>query len=263
MFPLFEPINWFIIYTFWLTIVICFFLFIWMLKKLSIRFWYNYMFFKKNTLWYFFSIFFFSRLFYIIWKWNDLKYINNSFEFFIMSDYNFSLAWSLVWFFIILSITIIKWKERLNNYIDWLTISLLFVLFIGFIWALLWWQVYGRETLFGIEILYSHPFTPVPFQVPIFPLPIIYSILLFILFSGTYIASMYINIKWFIWYIWLIMFWTIILIFDFFSGKYDILKDYIWINISQTFSIFLIIFCSYRLYLIFKSNENKEQKILL
>lgn len=262
MFPLFEPISWFIIYTFWLTIAICFFLFLWMLKKLSTRFWYNYMFFKKYTLWYFLTVFFFSRLFFVIWKRNDLKYIKNPFEFFIMSDYNFSLTWALVWFFAVLTTTIIIKKERLNNYIDWLTISLLFVLFIGFIWAFLWWQVYGRETLFGIEILYTHPFTPVPFQVPVFPLPIVYSILIFILFSLSYIASMYIHIKWFIWYVWLIIFWSIILIFDFFSWKYDIFKDYIWINISQTFSVLLIIFCAYRLFLIFKSNENKEQRII-
>ena len=262
MFPLFEPINWLIIYTFWLTLAICFFLFLWMLKKLSIRFWYDYLIFKKNILWFFLWVFFFSRLFYVIWKWHDLKYIKNPFEFFIMSDYNFSLAWAIVWFFVVLYILLKIRKEKLNNFIDWIAISFFFILFIGFIGALLWWQVYGRETLFGIELSYTHPFTPVPFQIPIFPLPIVYSIIFFILFSLTYISSMYIHIKWMIWYIWLIAFWSIILIFEFFSWKYDIFKDGIWINLIQTFSIFLIIFCSYRLFLIFTSNENKEQTIL-
>jgi hypothetical protein len=262
MFPLFEPITWFIIYPFGLTIALCFFLFLWMLKKLSLRLWYDYLIFKKNILWFFLSVFFFSRLFYVIWKWPDLKYINNPFEFFIMSDYNFSLAWALIWFFLVLFLAIKIKKERIINFIDWLTISLFFVLFIGFIWAFFGWQVYGRETLFGIEILYTHPFTPVPFQVPVFPLPIIYSILFFILFCVSYIASMYINIKWIIWYVWLIMLWSLILIFDFFSWKFDIFKDAIWINLSQTFSIFLIIFCAYRLYLIFNSNGNRRQKII-
>ncbi|MFK7780277.1 MAG: prolipoprotein diacylglyceryl transferase [Candidatus Gracilibacteria bacterium] len=262
MFPLFEPINGFIIYTFGLTIAICFFLFLWMLKKLSIRFGYDYIIFKKNILWYFLGVFFFSRLFYVIGKWYDLKYIKNPFEFFIMSDYNFSLAGAIIGFFIVLYITMKIRKEKLNNFIDGLALSLFFVLFIGFIGSLLGGQVYGRETLFGIEILYTHPFTPVPYQVPIFPLPIVYAVLFFILFSVLYIVSMYVHIKGIIGYIGLIMFGSIILIFDFFSGKYDIFKNAIGINLSQTFSIFLIIFCSYRLFLIFNSNENKEHKTL-
>jgi hypothetical protein len=262
MFPLFEPIDWFIVYTFWITLTICFVWFLWMLKKLSIRFWYDYLIFKKNLLWYFLWIFFFSRLFYVIWKWHDLKYIKNPFEFFIMSDYNFSLAWAIIWFFIVLYTLLKIRKEKLNNFIDWLAISFFFILFIGYIWAFLWWQVYGRETLFGIEILYTHPFTPVPFQVPVFPLPIVYSIIFFLLFSVSYISFMYVHIKWLIWYVWFIIFASILLIFEFFSWKYDIFKDSIWINLIQTFSIFVIIFCSYRLYLIFSSKENKEQIIL-
>ncbi len=256
MFPLFEPVEWFIIYTFGLTITICFFLFIWMIKKLSIRFWYDYLIFKKNILWLFLWVFIFSRLFYVIWKWHDLKYIKNPFEFFIMNDYNFSLAWAIIWFFTVFFILLKIRKEKLNNFIDGITLSLLFVLVIGFIWALLWWQVYGRETLLWIEISYTHPFTPVPYQVPIFPLPIVYSIMFFILFSISYISSMYINVKWIVWYIWLIASASVLLIFEFFSWKYDIFKDSLWINLTQTFAITLIIFCAYRLLLIFKTNNN-------
>jgi prolipoprotein diacylglyceryltransferase len=62
-----------------------------MLKKLSTKYSYDVSIFVNNILWYFLSVFFFSRLFYVISKWNDLKYINNPAEFFIMSDYNFSL----------------------------------------------------------------------------------------------------------------------------------------------------------------------------
>ena len=261
MFPLFD-VNWFIIYSFWLTLTLCFFMFLWMLKKLSTKFWYDYIIFTKNILWFFLWIFFFSRLFYVVWKWHDLKYIKNPLEFFIMNDYNFSLAWAIVWFFIVLYITMKIRKEKLNNFIDWIVISFFFILIIWFIWALLWWQVYGRETLLWIEISYTHPFTPIPYQVPIFPLPIIYSILFFILFCASYIASMYVHIKWIIWYIWLISMWSLFLIFDFFSWKYDIFKNYIWINVMQIFSIVLIVFCSYRLIKIFKEKENKEQTIL-
>jgi hypothetical protein len=232
-----------------------------MLKKLSIRFGYDYIIFQKNILWLFLWVFFFSRLFYVIWKWHDLKYIKNPFEFFIMSDYNFSLAWAIIWFLVVFFILIKIRKEKLNNFIDWLAISLFFVISIGFIWALFGWQAYGRETLLGIEISYSHPFTLVPFQVPVFPLPIVYSILFFLLFCITYIASMYVHIKWIIWYIWLIIFSSILLIFEFFSWKYDILKNLTWINLNQSLSMLFIIFCSYRLFLVFSSNEKCNLKV--
>jgi len=262
MFPLFEPINWFIIYTFWLTLTICFFLFLWMIKKLSIVFNYDYIIFKKNLLWFILWTFFFSRLFYVIWKWHDLKYIKNPIEFFIMSDYNFSIAWAIFWFLSVLYILIKIRKEKLNNFIDWITISLFFILFVWYIWSLFWWQVYWKETFYWIEILYNHPFSPVPFQVPVFPLPIIYAILFFILFSISYISSMYIHIKWIIWYVWLISMSSIYIIFEFFSWKYDIFRDGIWINLLQISSILFILFCWYRLILILNSNNNKEQTIL-
>ena len=264
MFPFFEPVNWFIIYTFWLTITVCFFAFLWMLKKLQVRFWYDYNIFKKNILWFFLWVFFFSRLFYVIWKWHDLKYIKNPFEFFIMSDYNFSLAWAIFWFLTVLfTITRIK-KERITKFIDGLTISLFFILFIWYIWSLFWGQVYWRETFYWIEILYNHPFSPVPFQVPVFPLPIIYAIIFFILFSVSYISSMYVHIKGLIGYIWLIIMSSIFLIFEFFSWKYDIFRDneYIRINLLQIFSIIFIIFCSYRLFIVFRSSEIKEKTFL-
>jgi hypothetical protein len=47
--------------------------------------------FSNNILWYFVSIFFFSRLFYVISRFNDLKYIDSFSDFFATIDYNFSL----------------------------------------------------------------------------------------------------------------------------------------------------------------------------
>ena len=261
MFPFFELSSNFIIYTFWLTITICFFLFLWMLKKLSKKFGYDYSIFTWNILWYFLSTFIFSRLFYVIWRWNDLKYIKDPFEFFIMNNYNFSLVWAIIGFFLILLINIKSRKESLEKYIDAVSISFLFILFIWFIWAFLGWQVYGKETHFGIEILYTHPFTPVPFEVPIFPLPIVYSIIFFILFSIIYILSIFVHIKSLLWYLGFVAFASIMLIFESFSWKYDILKNNIWINITQFFSIFIIIFCIYKLFIIFKNN-NKERVLL-
>jgi hypothetical protein len=259
VFPFFELSSWIRIYSFGLTLTICFFLFLWMLHKLSKKFEYETWFFTKNIVWYLISIFIFSRLFYVIWKWNDLKYIRNPIDFFIMNDYNFSLYWALVWFFIVLLINLKLKKEEINKYIDGIVLSFIFVLFIGFVWALLWWQVYGRETHIGIEIMYNHPFTSVPFQVEIFPLPVIYSIAFFILFSALYIWSIFIKIRWFLWYIGLAAFASILLIFEFFSGKYDILKDSIFMNLPQLFSIILIAICAYKLYEILQANEKKSK----
>ncbi|MCD5385238.1 prolipoprotein diacylglyceryl transferase [Candidatus Gracilibacteria bacterium] len=262
MFPFFEPINGFLIYTFGLTLTISFFAFLWMLKKLSIRFGYDFIIFKKNILWFFLSIFFFSRLFYVISKWHDLKYIKNPLEFFIMNDYNFSLFGAIFGFLIVLYITLKIRKEKLDKFIDGLAISLFFILSIGFIGALFGGQVYGKETTLGIEILYTNPFTPVPFQVPIFPLPIVYSILFFILFSISYISSMYIHTKGIIGYIGLIIMSLLFIIFEFFSGKYDIFRDNIGINLTQILSIIFIIFCIYRLIKIFRYTESKDKTIL-
>ncbi len=261
MYPFIEPFTWILIYTFWLTITVCFFMFIWMLRKLSVRFSFDFLIFKKNLIWYFLSIFFFSRLFYVISRWNDLKHIENPIEFFIMNDYNFSLMWALFWFFVVFFILIKIRNEKLDNFINWIVLSFLFVLPIWFFWSLLWWQVYGKETFYWIEIMYNHPFTPVPFKVPVFPLPIIYSILFFILFSALYILSMYVKFKNILWYLGLMIFSCIIFIFEFFSWKYWIFKDSIHLNLSQLCAIAIFIFCFINLRKIYK--EDSKDKTLI
>jgi len=257
LFPFFEPIPWIQIYSFGLVLTVCFFLFLWMLIKLSKKFNYKSSFFTDNIFWYFMSVFIFSRLFYVIWKWNDLKYIRNPIDFFIMNNYNFSLFWAIVWFFIVFFIFIKIKKEKAVEYIDWIVLSFVFILFVGFVWAFLWWQVYGRETSIGIEVIYNHPFTSVPFQVPIFPLAIVYSIIYFILFSILYIVWIFVKVKWFIWYIGLIAFASILLIFEFFSWKYDILRNSTLINLTQLYSIILIIICVYKLFQIIRIKNSK------
>jgi hypothetical protein len=82
----------------------------------------------------------------------------------------------------------------------------------------------------------------VPFTVPIFPLPIIYSILSFLLFSSLYILKMYIKTKWFIWYLGLGAFASISLIFEFFSWKDDIFSVKFFLNFNQICAIILLFF---------------------
>ncbi|MDD3145247.1 MAG: prolipoprotein diacylglyceryl transferase [Candidatus Gracilibacteria bacterium] len=229
-----------------------------MLRKLAIRFSFDFLIFKKNLLWFFLSVFFFSRLFYVISRWNDLKHIESPIEFFIMNDYNFSLMGAIFGFFLVFFILLRIRKEKLDNFINGIVLSFLFVLPIGFFGSLLGGQVYGKETFYGIEIMYNHPFTPVPFKVPVFPLPIIYSILFFLLFSALYILSMYVKFKNILGYLGLMIFSCIIFIFEFFSGKYGIFKDTINLNLSQICAIAIFIFCFFNLKRIYKEDSKSK-----
>ncbi len=230
------------LYTFGFTLSITFFLFIWMLKKLSWRFNYDFNLFKDNVLYFFISIFVFSRLFYVLAQWNDMKFIKNPFEFFIMSDYNFSLFWALFGFLLLLLINLKFRKENITKYLDWVVLSFLFVAFIWYIGALFWWQIYWKPTNLWIEIIYTNSFSQVPYTVPIFPLPIVYAVLTFLLFSILYILKMYIKTKWLVWYLWLWIFACLNLILEFFSWKDDFFSVNFFINFNQFCSLILLFF---------------------
>jgi hypothetical protein len=126
---------------------------------------------------------------------------------------------------------------------------------VGYIGALFWGQVYGLETTFGIEISYTHPFTPVPYKVPVFPLPIIYALTSFIIFSIFYTSHMFTEKRGLIWYLGFICFGAVVIIFDTFSGKFDALQPIMWIHFSQLFAFVLITICMRRLYIIMKQDS--------
>jgi len=262
LYPFFD-IYWVLIYTFWIALTISFFTFLWILQRLEKRFWYNFQFFSHNILWFFLSVFFFSRMFYVIGKWNDMKFITEPFQFFIMSEFNFSLFGAIFWFLLVLYILCRLEKTPMKRYLDWLVLSFLLTLTIWYIWSYFWWQVYGRETTFWIEILYTNAFTPVPYQVPVFPLPIVYAIVSFILFSGLYILSLFVHIRWYIWYLGMILFSAMILIFEFFSGKQDILSVNTWYTFPQLFALIVIVWSWYHFYKIFKTDNSSSDNQLL
>ncbi len=250
MYPLIN-VFWYPIYTFWIFLVASFLLFIFMLKKLSFKYNYDFSIFSNNFLWYILSIFFFSRLFYVIFQFSDLKYFDKLSDFFATVDYNFSLFGAMFWFFLVFFILLRLRREKAIKYIDWIVLSFLMVLVVWYFWALLWGQVYWKITNYWIEITYTNPFSPIA-STPVFPLPVVYSILFFIEFASLYILSMYIKVKWFIWYIWLVIFSLIIIIFENFSGRYDMLSTIFFINFNQLLAFFLLIFSFYRLYVISK-----------
>jgi len=186
-----------------------------------------------------------------------MKFIENPMQFFIMSDYNFSLPWAIIGFIVVLLINVKMEKTTVKKYIDGLTLSFLFVAIFGYIGAFFGGQVYGMVTSFGIEILYTHPHTLVPSQVPVFPLPIIYAITSFVVFSGLYILSMFVQIRWFIGYMGIILFSSLLLIFEFFSGKFDVFKLEININLTQICAIIFIVIAAIELYKIVQEPESK------
>lgn len=248
MYP-FLDVFWYRIYIFWIVLLLSVVIFFFMLRRLRGRYVFDMNIFSNNTLWYFLSIFFFSRLFYVISKWHDLKFIENSAQFFITTDYDFSLFWAIFWFVIVFFINIRLRREKLIKYIDSIVLSFLLALSVWFIWAFFWGQVYWQATNIWIEITYNNPFSPIS-STPVFPLPLIYFILFFIEFAVLYILSMYIKVKWFIGHIWLIVFSLIILIFENFSWKQDIFDSLIFLNMNQILAIMLMIFSFYRLYII-------------
>lgn len=245
------------VYTFWLTLTVCFLLFLWMLKKMSHRFWINPTFFLNRIFLYFFTTFVFSRFFYVISQWNDFKFINNLFEFFIMSDYNFSLIGAIFWFFLVLLVNLRFHRLPAWKYVDVVFISFLFISVIWYIWAFFGGQVYGMETHYGIEILYTNPFSPVTYEVPIFPLSLIYALLNFILFCVLYILILFVNIRGLVWYLWLIIFSWFLIVLENFSGKSDYFKDLFGVWFTQIWAIFFIVFSVLSLYTIYRW-ESKE-----
>ncbi len=263
MFPRFEIFDTgIIVYVFWLTLAVCFFLFTWMLKKLSWKVWVNASFFFTRTLWYFLSIVVFSRILYVISDWDDMRHIKNPLEFFVMSEYNFSLYGALIWFFFVLLYSLKSYKLKLDKYIDISVLSFLFMISVWFVGAFLGWQIYGKPTDLWIEVLYNHPFTIVPSEVPLFPLALVYAIWAFILFSISYSVFLFVNTRWIIGYIAFIAFNAMMLVGEVFTWKYDILKTtYLDININQILAVFFIIVSLYKLIQLIQRQPTKTEVI--
>ena len=259
MFPIIE--LWFLgsVHTFWLTLMLCFFIFVLIAKKISTRLWVNFSYFSNRLLIFFLSTVIFSRIFYVVSYWNDYKYLESPISFFFMSDYNFSLMWAIFWFFLVLFFTTITHKIKNWRYVDISVLAFLFSSFVWYIWAFLWWQVYWRETQYGIEVIYNNPFSPVPYETWVFPLALFYAAWVFILFSILYISAMFVKIRWIVGYLGLWLFASLVLILEQFSWKYDYFYQNFWYSLNMVFSIILIIFSfNWLLKIWFSTNKEKE-----
>lgn len=262
MYPFIELWEFGRIYTFWLSLMLCFFIFILILKKVCSRFWINFSFFANRILWFFLSTFIFSRIFYVISYWNDYKYIDSSLSFFLMSDYNFSLMWAIIWYFVVLFASTKFHKIHSWKYVDASILAFLFSWIVWYIWAFLGWQVYWKETYYWIEIVYNNAFSPIPYESWIFPLAIIYSIVCFIIFSTMYISAMFVKIRWIVWYLGFWLFASSVLILEQFTWKYDYFHQVHGISINKIFAIIFIVFAFVGLFRIAVSNT-KEKDLTL
>lgn len=238
------------IYTFWLSLSICFILFFWMLYRLSLKLWINTNFFLNNIFFYFISMFIFSRLFYVISEWRDFKFVFEEWsswylKFFLMQDYNFSLIWWIFWFLLVLFFQIKKYKIRSEKYIDAIVLAFLFAWIIWYLWAFLGWVIWWKPTNLPIWISYNNDAlssSKWPAYVwPLFPLWMIYSILSFIIFVTLYFTRIFVKIEWFVWYLGIIIFSSLLLILENFNWAEDIFNSYVFINLTQIWAIFLII----------------------
>lgn len=253
MYPQFD-IFWITIYTFGVSLSLAFVLFFWMLYKLSLKFWINSNFFLNSIFFYFISMFTFSRLFYVISEWREFKFIfwESYLNFFLMREYNLSLIWWALWFLLVLFFKIKKFKLKSEKYIDAVVLAFLFAAIIWYIGTFLWWQIIWKPTSLSIWIIYTSALSKSPYPGPIFPLAFFYSIFSFILFTWLYIARVFIKIEGFIWYIWIIIFSSLLLIFEFFNGIPDSFNSLTYINITQIGAILLIIYAALWLSKIYK-----------
>lgn len=251
------------LWTFGITLSVSLLIFFWMLFKITKKIWININFFLSWFVFFFLFSFFFSRLFYVIAEWRDFWFIIQEplhsmlAKFFLTSDYNMSLSWWVFWFFLALYIKTKKYHLSLEKYLDSIVISFMFAAIGWYLWAFVWWQVYGVPTTLPIWIDYNNINSTIPFSGKIFPLAIIYSIFSFFIFTYIYMLRIVTKKDWVSWYLWLFLFSIVIFIFEFFNWNVDIFELYIKFNINQIF-FFVVAIISFKWY---KQSKNLETTV--
>lgn len=244
------------IYTFGLALSISFILFFFMLYKLSEKFGINANFFLGNVLWFFLSMFVFSRLFYIIAEWRDFQFLwsRGVLKFFLMSDYNFSLMGGILGFMVVLLFQLKRFKISARKYIDAIVLAFLFASIIGFIGAFFGGQIYGRPTDSFMGIAATSDVSNTPYTSPMFPLALLYSFVSFFLFFCLYLIRKFTKIEGLVGYIGILLFAIVLFSAEFYSGGTDIFKAYIFFNLNQIGAVLLFILGVYGLYKIYKES---------
>ena len=242
------------IYTFGLSLSISFVLFFFMLYKLSLKFGINANFFLSNVLWFFLSMFIFSRFFYIIAEWRDFQFLWNQgiLKFLFMSDYNFSLMGGILGFMVVLIFQLKRFKISARKYIDAIVLAFLFASIIGFIGAFFGGQIYGRPTDSFMGISSTSDTSNTPYISPMFPLALVYSVVAFILFFCLYLVRKFTKIEGLVGYIGILLFSIIFFSLEFYNGGSDLFKTFLYFNLNQIGSFLLFLLWIKWLYKIYK-----------
>jgi phosphatidylglycerol:prolipoprotein diacylglycerol transferase len=229
------------IYTFGLSLSIAFILFFYMLYKLSLKFGINANFFLGNTLWFFLSIFVFSRTFYVIADWQNIHFLLNQgiMKVLFMSDYNFSLMGGIFGFMVVLFFQLRRFKLSSRKYIDAIVLSFFFAAIVGFIGAFFGAQIYGKPTDSFIGIMNSSSIGNTPYTSPIFPLALLYSFASFFLFFCLYLVRKFTKIEGLVGYLGILFFSILLFVAEFYSGSTDIFRSYIFLGLNQIGAIVL------------------------
>lgn len=240
MYPQIEILG-ITIYTFGLALSISFLLFFFMLYKLSEKFGINANFFMGNVLWFFLSMFVFSRFFYIIAEWRDFQFLwsQGILNFLLMSDYNFSLMGGILGFMVVLLFQLKKFKISARKYVDAIVLSFLFAAIVGFIGAFFGGQIYGRPTDSFIGITVTNDNSHTSYASPMFPLALLYSIVSFFLFFCLYLIRKFTKIEGLVGYVGILLFSIILFSAEFYSGGSDIFEAYTFFNLNQIGAVFL------------------------
>jgi len=252
MYPLINLSDSVQIYTFWICMVLAWFIFFGLLHHFVAE--------KGiqkhpfgNIVGFTLSSFFFARIVYIFSEWRNEKFIFVNViewwgflhflsEFFITDTYKLSLSWAIIGFFIAFFIYSRRDKNPIEKYIDALIPSFLIMAGIGYFGALLGGQIYGIPFNSLLSIHYTDKNSIVPFQNELFPLPILYSI-------GC--AMIYLYLKrietkqrpphWTTGFLGMGIYWVMIFLWEFLNGSSDMLSSIFFINFNQLIWLILIL----------------------
>ncbi len=251
MYPIISIWNIIDIYTFWVGLVLSWGIFFTLLHHFSIRKGINKPIFT-DIVSFTLSIFFSSRIFYILSEWREEKFIFKDLaegkgfwhflhQFFITDNYSISLAWGIIGFFIVFFIKTWHRKKDRTGYLDIVVYAFLITAVVWYIGATLGGQIYGIPFNSPFSILYTEKNSIVPFQNPLFPLPIIYAIIS----GGIYWLLHKLSLKHelpsgFVGYMGMWLYGTLLFLWEFLNGSDDIIRSFIHININQLIALFLI-----------------------
>lgn len=253
MYPNISITDSFTLYTFWVSMLIAWSVFFYLLHSLSLKKWIVQHIFT-DILSFILVPFFMGRFFHILAEWRDEKFmfmdlidgkwlIDFLSRFFLTENYNLSFTWCVIGFFLVFFIKTRKNKVDRPLYYDVIAISFLISSTIGYIGAFLGWQIYGVPYDWIFSIVYDSKESIVPYSNPVFPLPILYLISISLIWL--YLIRIYrknSNLPHgFIGYMGFWLFGILLFLIEFLNGSSDMLdSSFIWMNFNQILGIYLI-----------------------